>query len=73
MLRKLVLKIMLLCLSIYKTVSFVLPRSCRFYPSCSEYCRDALQKHGIFRGLVLSVKRILRCNPLSFGGYDPVK
>ncbi|NIP39243.1 MAG: membrane protein insertion efficiency factor YidD [Candidatus Dadabacteria bacterium] len=64
---------MLGCLSVYKALSFMLPCSCRFYPSCSQYCRDALNKHGIFRGLFLTVKRILRCNPLSFGGYDPVK
>ena len=44
---------------------------CRFYPSCSEYAIDAIDKHGLFSGLIKSVKRILRCNPFSAGGYDP--
>ncbi|HSG31409.1 MAG TPA: membrane protein insertion efficiency factor YidD [Thermodesulfobacteriota bacterium] len=73
MIRNALLKIMLGGLRVYKTVSFLLPCACRFYPSCSVYCTHALEKHGIFRGLYLSVKRILRCNPFSFGGYDPVK
>jgi putative membrane protein insertion efficiency factor len=72
MLRKMILRLMLGCLTVYKAFSFVLPCSCRFYPSCSAYCRQCLEKHGIFKGIVLSVKRIVRCNPFSFGGYDPV-
>jgi putative membrane protein insertion efficiency factor len=47
--------------------------SCRFYPSCSEYAIIAIRKHGPFRGLLMSVTRILRCNPLHPGGYNPVK
>lgn len=73
MLRKVILKLLLACLSVYKAFSFVLPCSCRFYPSCSAYCRQSLEKHGIFRGIFLTFKRILRCNPLSLGGYDPIK
>ncbi|MGB9773579.1 MAG: membrane protein insertion efficiency factor YidD [Bacteroidota bacterium] len=46
--------------------------SCRFYPTCSQYSIEALQKHGALRGLWLSVKRVLRCNPFHPGGYDPV-
>jgi putative membrane protein insertion efficiency factor len=46
---------------------------CRFYPTCSEYAIEAIQKKGIFKGFFLAVWRILRCNPLSAGGYDPVK
>ncbi len=46
-------------------------RCCRFYPSCSEYAMDAVNKYGIFFGLLKSIKRVLRCNPFSKGGYDP--
>jgi hypothetical protein len=46
---------------------------CRFYPSCSEYALEAIEKHGIVRGGVRAFKRILRCHPFSSGGYDPVK
>lgn len=45
---------------------------CRYYPSCSEYTALALQKKGIFKGLYLSIKRILRCAPWGGSGYDPV-
>ena len=47
--------------------------TCRFYPSCSEYMLQAVEKHGIFRGLGWGVWRILRCNPYSRGGYDPIE
>lgn len=46
---------------------------CRFYPTCSQYVLEALQKHGIIKGGFMSIKRILRCNPFCKGGYDPVK
>ena len=46
--------------------------SCRFYPSCSEYTRQAIQRHGPLSGLILAVKRILRCHPFHPGGVDPV-
>ncbi len=45
---------------------------CRYYPSCSEYAVQAVQRFGILRGLVLAAWRLLRCNPLSHGGFDPV-
>lgn len=45
---------------------------CRFTPSCSAYAVEAISVHGAFKGLLLSVKRVLRCNPLCKGGYDPV-
>jgi len=47
--------------------------ACRFYPSCSEYAKDAFSQYGLFRGLMLSLGRIFRCNPFQVGGYDPVK
>ncbi len=46
--------------------------TCRFYPTCSEYTKEAIIKHGIPKGLFLGLKRILRCNPFHPGGYDPV-
>ena len=55
-----------------RTLSRLLPPSCRFYPSCSEYGVQALQKYGIFKGSWLTVKRIARCHPFNPGGYDPV-
>jgi len=49
-----------------------LPTRCKFYPSCSQYALDAIKQYGAARGVVLGAWRILRCNPLSYGGYDPV-
>ena len=46
--------------------------ACRFYPSCSDYALEALEKHGARRGLGLALRRILRCHPLNPGGLDPV-
>ncbi|MCL5735435.1 MAG: membrane protein insertion efficiency factor YidD [Actinobacteria bacterium] len=56
-----------------KHISPALPRSCKYHPSCSQYAIDAFTQFGVFRGLVLMVWRLLRCNPLSYGGYDPVE
>lgn len=46
---------------------------CKFYPSCSEYTKQAIEKYGSMKGCWLGFKRILRCNPFSKGGYDPLK
>ncbi len=54
------------------TLSPFLGPSCRFYPSCSEYARQAIKRHGPLSGLILAVKRILRCHPFHPGGVDPV-
>ena len=56
-----------------KFVSPGLPRRCKYYPSCSQYAIDALTQYGVGRGLVLAAWRLLRCNPFSYGGYDPVE
>ena len=46
---------------------------CKFYPTCSEYTKQAINKYGSIKGTWLGIKRILRCNPFSKGGYDPLK
>ncbi len=55
------------------TLSRLLPSSCRFVPSCSEYGYQAIEKYGIVKGGGMTVWRILRCNPFCRGGYDPVR
>lgn len=47
-------------------------RCCRFYPSCSEYAKEAIERYGLWTGSIKAAKRILRCHPFSDGGYDPV-
>jgi len=54
-------------------ISPFLPPSCRFYPTCSDYCRKALEKYGLLKGGWLGIKRLIRCHPFNPGGYDPVK
>ena len=53
-------------------ISPLLGPSCRFYPSCSDYCRDAIARHGVGRGGYLTLRRLLRCHPWHSGGHDPV-
>lgn len=54
------------------TIGRILPRTCRFAPSCSQYAIDAMKYHGFLKGSILSISRILRCQPLCSGGWDPV-
>ena len=55
-----------------KFLSPILPKACRFTPTCSEYAIEAIERFGVVRGTMLATCRILRCNPWSKGGYDPV-
>lgn len=55
-----------------RLISPALPRRCKYEPTCSSYAVQALREYGILRGLVLAAWRLLRCNPWSHGGYDPV-
>ncbi|MEI7451032.1 MAG: membrane protein insertion efficiency factor YidD [Desulfomonile sp.] len=53
-------------------LSPIFPSSCRFYPTCSEYAKDAVLAHGVFRGSWLTLRRVLKCRPFGPGGCDPV-
>lgn len=53
-------------------LSPALPRRCKYHPTCSRYALDAIAEYGALRGIVLATWRVLRCNPFSHGGYDPV-
>jgi putative membrane protein insertion efficiency factor len=56
-----------------RAVSPVIPQRCKYYPSCSDYAVGAVRQYGVLRGLVLAGWRLLRCNPLSNGGFDYVE
>ena len=67
-------KLLLHLLDIYTLlISPYVPTECRYYPTCSCYMKDAIEKKGILKGALLGAKRILKCNPFFPGGYDPVK
>jgi putative membrane protein insertion efficiency factor len=56
-----------------KFISPMFPSSCRFYPTCSTYTLDAIEKYGAFKGGYIGIKRILRCHPFNKGGLDPLE
>ena len=56
-----------------RVISPALPRHCKYEPTCSQYAVDAIREYGILRGLVMAGWRLLRCNPFSHGGFDPVR
>ena len=65
-------KICLFLIKIYQKISSLKPPVCRFYPTCSEYTKQAILKYGVLKGCWLGIKRICRCHPFNPGGYDPV-
>ena len=66
-------KIIILIIKTYQiTLSPLLGSNCRFHPTCSEYTIQAVNEHGVYRGLILGIKRISKCHPLGPKGYDPV-
>ena len=71
---KLLRRVVIAPIRLYQAVvSPAIGQRCRYYPSCSEYAVQAISRFGILRGLVLTVWRLLRCNPFSNGGLDPVE
>jgi putative membrane protein insertion efficiency factor len=61
-------------LVVYKSwISPFLPSACRFYPTCSDYMRQAVEKHGAARGVWIGLRRLIRCHPFCEGGFDPVR
>ncbi|EOC99430.1 membrane protein insertion efficiency factor YidD [Caldisalinibacter kiritimatiensis] len=67
-------KVVIMLIKLYqKYISTLTPRTCRFYPTCSQYSIEAIKKYGLIKGGFISMKRIVRCNPFNPGGYDPLK
>ncbi|RLG44229.1 MAG: membrane protein insertion efficiency factor YidD [Thermoproteota archaeon] len=66
-------EIALLLIRFYQSfISPILPRHCRFYPTCSEYTYQAIKKYGLLRGILKGIIRISKCHPFHPGGYDPL-
>ena len=65
-------RVALVFISLYRAISYALPRLCRHYPTCSEYSWQAFLQYPFFKACKLTVTRLLRCHPLSRGGYDPL-
>jgi uncharacterized protein len=67
-------QVILLTLRIYKRwISPLLPSACRFHPTCSEYMMQAVETHGVLRGVWKGLRRLSRCHPFHEGGFDPVR
>lgn len=66
-------KILIKIIELYQVTPLHSHAMCRYTPTCSEYMKEAIQIHGVFKGMFLGIKRILRCNPWGGYGYDPVR
>ncbi|MBI5701507.1 membrane protein insertion efficiency factor YidD [Candidatus Saganbacteria bacterium] len=64
-------RLLILFIDLYRKITIFKPKACRFYPTCSDYARQSIDKHGI-RGIYYALMRILRCNQFFKGGYDPI-
>ncbi|HVC81986.1 MAG TPA: membrane protein insertion efficiency factor YidD [Chloroflexota bacterium] len=65
--------VLLVLINLYRgLISALIPTSCRFYPTCSAYGKEAIERYGARFGLWLTLRRLVRCHPWSKGGYDPV-
>lgn len=65
-------KVLIRAIKFYQKIPGFFHLSCRCYPTCSNYAIEAISKYGCFRGVLLSIKRIIKCNPWGISGYDPV-
>ena len=73
LINRLLTQLLLLPIYFYRNcISPLTPPTCRFTPTCSQYAIEAIRKHGLFKGLYLAVRRLLRCHPWGGSGYDPV-
>ena len=66
-------EILIKLIKLYQKIPGKFHYNCKFYPTCSNYMIDAIKKYGSFKGLYLGLKRLIKCNPFSKGGYDSVK
>ncbi len=71
--KNLMQRLCLKLIDIYRFFSKLTPATCRFYPTCSVYAKQAIEKYGVTKGVWLGIKRICRCHPFNSGGYDPLK
>ena len=67
-------KVLIFIINIYRRfISPIKTGKCRFYPTCSEYAVQSIEKYGAVKGMLMAIKRVLKCHPFHPGGYDPVK
>lgn len=71
--KKILLKIIVFYKKLISPILKNMGIECKYYPTCSDYTRMAIEKYGCIKGMILGLKRVLKCNPFSKGGYDPLK